>query len=107
MIRICGTEFSGVVTENGGDELTVVISTDHLLEDVLSIMKNVKEVINIARDGTETVYSVSRPLSASLVSNNLYAVKFSTKKTETQILEEKNQELSDAIDDILVMMLEE
>lgn len=107
MLRIKDQEFSGTVGVSGDDELTVVIATSSMFEDVLAMTKDVKEIYATAKDGTETVYNVTRPISASLVSRNVYAIRFSTKKSETQLLEEKNQELSDAIDEILVMMLEE
>lgn len=107
MIRINEKEYSGSVSQNGKEELCVILATSELFRDVAQMITTVKEVTDISNTGIETVYSVSAPISASIVSQNLYALKFSTKPTVTQELEAKNQELSNAIDDILVLILEE
>lgn len=105
MVRIKNVEFSGQVSE-GDDEISVVICSVDQLRDLVGFMTDVKEVVYRRVSGIETVYNVSCPLSASVASKNVYVFRFSTKPTATQQLEAKNQELSDAIDDILVMMLE-
>lgn len=106
MVRIKGKEYSGQVVADANEQITVVIATSDLLKDVAEMITDVTEVSDISSAGIETVHIVTCPISASIVSPNLYALKFSTKPTATQQLEAKNKELSDAIDDILVTMLE-
>ena len=107
MIRIKDYEFSGTATVSGDNELTVVIATSWIIDDILPLTKDLDTIYSTDRNGLETAHTVTRPLSVSMVSRNVYALKFSTKKSDVQILEEKNQELSDAIDELLVLMLEE
>lgn len=105
MLKIKNKDYSGYVTE-GDDEITTIISSVNMLQDIIGDMSDVKEVTVTEKNGLETTYAVTRPISATVVSKNIYAIRFSTKPSATQVLEDKNQELSDAIDDILVMMLE-
>lgn len=106
MIIIKDQQYSGTVSVTGDNELTVVLSTYYQFEDVLAFTKDATEIKEIDFGGREKVYNVTRPISASRVALNTYAIRYSTQKSEVEILEEKNQELSNAIDDILVMMLE-
>lgn len=106
MVNIKGIEYSGQVTE-GDDEISVILCSTDMLSDIVEFMADVKEVTYTPVSGIKKVYPVTCPISASFASKNVYVIRFSTKPTETQRLEAKNQELSDAIDDILVMMLEE
>lgn len=106
MIRLKGKEYSGYIVSDSNEQITVVLSSNELFKDIAEMMIGVTEVTDISSSGIETVHVVTSPISASIVSPNLYAIRFSTKPTVTQQLEAKNQELSDAIDDIIVSMLE-
>lgn len=105
MVKINDIEYSGYVTE-GDNEITVIISTIDTIQDVISKMTSVKEIEEKGMNGIDKTYVVTNPISAAVVSRNVYAIRFSTKPTPTQQLEEKTQEMSDVIDELLVMMLE-
>lgn len=105
MVKMNNIEYSGYVNEDE-DEITVVIATAEFLKDIVDKMTEVKEVIYSEVNSVEKTYVVTNPLSAATVSRNVYAIRFSTKPTPTQLLEAKSQEMSDAIDELLVMVLE-
>lgn len=107
MIQILNKEYSGYVAETPDGTLSVIIHTSDRFDDVVHALLNdeVKEVTDI-NNGVETVYNVTCPVSARVVATWIYNLVYSTKPTYEQQMEAKIQEQSDAIDDLLVMILE-
>lgn len=105
MIRLNNKEYSGYVSKTANDTLSVIVHTVETFHDVVPIMNDVKEVIEI-KNGEETSYAVTSPVSAKIVTENIYLLVFSTKPTYQQQLEAKIMEQSNAIDDLLIAFLE-
>lgn len=119
MIKILDEEYDGYVASNGDDTLNVILHTWKGFEDIVAAMTNVKSIESI-RDGKSTIYNVTAPVSAQIVGLNLYSIVFTTKLAATEALERKVteqatiisqqaetiQELSDAIDTLLIDSLE-
>ena len=107
MIKLKEKEYSGYVVKNENDVLTVVIHTADNFDEIAKYITDVTSVTWSKSEQDETVYNITVPLSAKRVSQNVYALDFSTKPTETQQMEATLQAHSDAIDEMLVMLLEE
>lgn len=107
MVIINEKRYSGTVMPSGEEKITVVIGTTDFYQDVVAAMSDVTEITEVGDNGRTKTYRVTAPLSASIVSQNVYSLVFSTKQTNIRALEEKAQELSDVIDALIVMLLEE
>lgn len=119
MIKILDKEYDGYLAENADETLTIVIHTWEGFDDVVAAMTDVKSIENI-KDGKSTVYNVTAPVSARVVGLNLYSIVFTTKLAPSEALERKVaeqdeiiatqantiQELSDAIDQLMIDSLE-
>lgn len=97
MIEINGRQFSGTVLKNDESELIVSIIATDTVQDMCLAMTNVKTVIETTVDGTNSIaVNMATHINASV--NGIYTVTFSKRLT---IIEE----MSKAIDDLLVMVL--
>lgn len=119
MIRISDKEYDGYIAENQDDSLTVILHTWEGFDDVCTAMTDVKSIESVT-DGKSTVYNVTAPVSARVVGLNLYSIVFTTKLAPAEALERKVaeqdeiiatqantiQELSDAIDQLMIDSLE-
>lgn len=105
-VKIGDIEYSGYIVKNEEEVLTVVIHTIDDFDTVAQNAANVKQVEEIDSDENKTAYAVTAPLSAKVVSNYVYSIDFSTKLTVQQETDEKIQAQSDAIDELLIMVLE-
>lgn len=106
MIIINGKEYGGYVAKIEDETITVILNTDDVPKDVVPKMKDVKKIIEV-HDGEETVYNVTAPVSCKFLGQGIYMLVWSTKPSYKQELEALIKRQSDAIDDILVMLLEE
>ena len=105
-IKFKDKEYNGYVADNGNDILIVVIHTTESLNEIVSGLSDVTSVSTTSQDGTESVYAVTAALAAKQISLNVYSIEFSTKLTVEQEFEASLQSQSDAIDELLVMLLE-
>lgn len=105
-IKLKDKEYSGYIAANGGDTLTVILHTTDDFGDVANYMIDVTKVISVEQNGCENVFTVTAPLAAKQISLNVYSIEFSTKLTVEQEFEASLQSQSDAIDELLVMLLE-
>lgn len=98
MIEFNGKQYSGAVVREDDTELIVTISTADELQDVCLALNDVKAVTETNSGGT-FVYNVTTATNIGVAMTGVYTIKFSKKLT---IIEE----MSKAIDDLLVMVLE-
>ena len=105
-IKFKDKEYNGYVADNGNDILIAVIHTTESLNEIVSGLSDVTSVSTTSQDGTESVYAVTAALAAKQISLNVYSIEFSTKLTVEQEFEASLQSQSDAIDELLVMLLE-
>ena len=106
MVSWNNNTFNGQVMSHDENVLTACIYTLMTFSELIPTMNGVKEVVEFTNEEDRTVYSVSGPKSAKIVSANTYYVEFSTKLPLVKQLENAIQVQSDAIDDLLVMVLE-
>ena len=106
MIRIKNREYSGQVISTLDDMLVVTVHTADDFNEVAQSIVNVTEIIETDAEGNSTVYNVTAPISAGIVSQYVYMLKFSTKPTPAKIMQDKIQEQSEMIDALLVALLE-
>ena len=106
-IKLKDKEYRGYVATSGDDTLTIILHTTDDFNEVANYMTDVAQVVSVEQDGTESAYIVTAPLAAKQVSQNIYSIEFSTKPTPFQEFETSLQSQSDAIDELLVMLLEE
>lgn len=104
MVRWNDKTYSGNVVTERNDELTVVIYTVESLQDICLTLNDVTEVTEITE--TERTIRVTTAICVRRIEPNTYHVKFSTKPTYRQEVLDLIQEQSDAIDALLVMLLE-
>lgn len=105
-IKLKDKEYNGYIAASGNDILTIILHTTDDFGEVANYMADIAEITSVEQDGTESVYIVTAPLSAKQVSQNVYSIEFSTKPTPFQEYEASLQSQSDAIDELLVMLLE-
>lgn len=113
MIRLLNKEYDGYIADNGDETITVVLHTWEGFDDIAEAMVKVTTIENVAPDGTSTVYTITTPVSAKVVGQNLYSIVFSMKPTPTMEMQQKLaaheetiQDMSDLIDDLLIDSLE-
>lgn len=113
MIKLNDKEYSGSILLNTDERLVVSICTVERFEDVAQFICNVTSVTETLPDGSENTYLVTAPVSAKVVTKNVYSLEFSTKPTKTQELENKIAEqsvvidnMSSDLDSMLIAMLE-
>ena len=106
MIQWKDKVFSGQILRDDDEVLTAVVYTVESFQDVSTSMTGVTEIYEFTSESDRAEHKVTGPRSAKIVAANTYFVEFSTKQPLTKQLENKIQEQSDAIDDLLVMMLE-
>lgn len=106
MVKWNNKEYSGNIITNKDDVLTVVIYTVESLQDICLSLEGVTEITEIRDKETENTFKVSTAISVKMVEAHTYHVAFSTKPTYQQEIQAKIQEQSDAIDALLVMLLE-
>lgn len=99
MIIINNRSYSGSVVSQDDRELKVLINAVDSIDDICLALNGVKTVIDRQQNDQETVYTVNTALTVSTVAPNTYIITFLTKPTAMQ-------EMSNAIDALLVMMLE-
>ena len=98
MIEFNGKQYSGSVVREDDTELIITISTQDSLQDVCLALNNVREVIEVNSDVT-SVHNVNNATNVGVAMPGVYAIKFSQRLS---IIEEMNE----AINDLLVMVLE-
>ena len=103
MVTINNKTYSGNVVASNNETLTVMVFTSDSFQDVLANTLNVNQVID---SETNTAFNVTEALRATVVDNGVYYIVFSRKPTVMQQLEQRIQQQDNAIDDILVMLLE-
>lgn len=106
MVEFLNRTYSGKVIRNDNDRLVLILNTADSIEDLAPLMPGITQINEIIEGGYETVYTVTAPISFRVVSNNVYSFEFSTKPTLQQETEARMQSLSDAVDDLLIMVLE-
>lgn len=99
MIIINNRSYSGSVVSQDDRELKVLINAVDSIDDICLALNGVKTVTDRQQNDQETVYTVNTALTVSTVAPNTYIITFLTKPTAMQ-------EMSNAIDALLVMMLE-
>lgn len=106
MIKIKDKEYSGNVFNADDDILTVVVYSDYSVIDLANITAEAKEIIEIGSDGTEVIYKVNHPVSASEISHHVFTLKYSTKQTNEEKITEQLEEQNEMIDTLLALILE-
>jgi len=99
MIEINNERFSGSIIRDDDTEVIVSINTISTLQDLCLILNDVKAFTETLIDGTQNVYNVNNAVSVTATGKNCYTVTFSKRMS---VLEEMSQ----AIDNLLVMVLE-
>lgn len=105
-LKLKDKEYNGYVAQNENDVLTIILHTTDNFDDVADSMTSVTSITTMSESGNEAVIRVTEPLLAKRVSQNVYALEFSTRLTIEQELEAALQTQSDAIDELLVMLVE-
>lgn len=98
MIEVNGKQYSGAVLKNDDSELVISIYSSDSLQDMCIAFDNVKEVTEIS-NGVSNVIHVNTAVQISSGIKDVYAITFSKKQTIIQ-------EMSEAIDKLLLMVLE-
>lgn len=99
MIIFGNKEYSGSIASVTDDRIVAVINTVDSLQDVCSTLDGVKEVTEVLQDGTRKTYAVTTAVSVYANTKTVYTIELLTKPTYLQ-------ELSNAVDALLVMALE-
>lgn len=98
MIQFNNKSYSGAVVKNDDSELIVTINTVDTLQDLCLALNGVKNVTETIGEAS-TVYNVNTATQIGSPMKDVYTINFSKKLTVMQ-------EMSQAIDDLLVMVLE-
>lgn len=98
MIEVNGKQYSGAVIKNDESELVVSVCSNDSLQDMCLAFNDVKDVAEII-DGSSNVYHVNTAIQISSGIKGIYTITFSKKLTIIQ-------EMSEAIDKLLLMVLE-
>ena len=99
MIIFGNKEYSGSIASVTDDRIVAVINTVDSLQDVCSTLDGVKEITEVLQDGTRKTYAVTTAVSVYANTKTVYTIELLTKPTYLQ-------ELSNAVDALLVMALE-
>ena len=98
MIEINGRQFSGAVIKDDDSELIVSIVASDTIPDLCLAMDGAKSVTETTTGGSNVI-SVNTATHINQSGNGIYIVTFSKRLTVIE-------EMSKAIDDLLVMVLE-
>lgn len=107
MVKIKNQEYSGQVISTLDDVLIVTVHTADDFNEVAQSIANVTEITETDAEGNVRVYNVTAPISAGIISPCVYSLKFSTKPTPMKVMQDKLSEQSEAIDALLIALLEE
>lgn len=99
MIIIGNKEYSGSIASVKDDRIVAVINTVDSLQDVCTTLDGAKEVTEVLQDGTRKTYAITTAVSVYANTKTVYTIELLTKPTYLQ-------ELSNAVDALLVMALE-
>ena len=99
MIEFNGYKYSGSVNRSDDAELVVSINTVDTLQDICIALNDVKSVKETLMDGTVNTYTVNNAVQVTATARNCYTILFSKKLSVIE-------EMSNAIDALLVMALE-
>lgn len=100
MIKINDVTYSGsIVPSHDDNKINVMLNTVSTIQDLSIALDNADKIIEIDFSGAETEYTVNNIMSISRVADNVFLATYSTKMTVIQ-------EMSNAIDSLLVMVLE-
>ncbi len=99
MIIFGNKEYSGSIASVTDDRIIAVINTVDSLQDVCTTLDGAKEVTEVLQDGTRKTYAVTTAVSVYANTKTVYTIELLTKPTYFQ-------ELSNAVDALLVMALE-
>ena len=106
MLRINGTLYDGNVVDHNEDRIIIVVHYPGSFTEFADAIIDTKQIVDVDAVGGEKTYVVSSPLQATNVSKNVYSAEFNCKPTINDELANRIQEQSDAIDALLVMLLE-
>lgn len=98
MIEINGKQYSGAILKNDDTELIISVYSNDSLQDMCIAFDNVKEVTEITT-GNSNVIHVNAAIQIGSGIKGVYTITFSKKPTIIQ-------EMSEAIDKLLLMALE-
>lgn len=98
MIEINGRSFSGSVVKNDESELIVSIIATDTMPDLCIAMKSVK-VVTETNSGGSNAIAVNMATHINSAGNGIYTITFTKRQTFIE-------EMSNAIDELLVMVLE-
>lgn len=98
MIEFNGKQYSGAVVREDDIELIVSVSTSDTLQDLCLALNDVKTVSEINSSGT-FLHNVTMATNVGVAMQGVYTIKFSKKQTVIE-------EMSEAIDKLLLMVLE-
>ena len=99
MIIFGNKEYSGSIASVKDDRIVAVINTVDSLQDVCTTLDGAKEVTEVLQDGTRKTYAITTAVSVYANTKTVYTIELLTKPTYLQ-------ELSNAVDALLVMALE-
>lgn len=99
MIIIGNKEYSGSIASVTDDRIVAVINTVDSLQDVCTTLDGAKEITEVLQDGTRKTYAITTAVSVYANTKTVYTIELLTKPTYLQ-------ELSNAVDALLVMALE-
>ena len=106
MLKINGSLYKGNIMEQDNEKLIAVVQSNDTFIEFMDAMVGVKQVLEVFDDGREVSYTVSFPVRAQTVYPNVYSIEFSRKPSVTDELTRKIEEQNEAIDALLIMMLE-
>lgn len=106
MVRIKGKDFSGNVFDQEENILTVVVYSDYSVRDIANFMLDATEVVCYTDDGNEIIYPVNHSVSCTQITNNVYSLKYSTKPTVEEELQNQIDAQSRTIDALMALVLE-
>ena len=98
MIEINGRSFSGSVVKNDESELIVSVITTDTMPDLCLSLNGVKTITETTAGGSNAI-AVNTATHVNAAGNGIYTITFSKRLS---IIEE----MSNAIDELLVMLLE-
>ena len=99
MITFGKKEYSGSIVSVTEDKIVAVINTVDTLQDVCAALDGITEITETVQDGTQKTYAITSANAVFANTRTVYTIELLTKPTYLQ-------ELSKAVDALLVMVLE-
>lgn len=99
MITFGKKEYSGQIASVSDNKIVAVINTVDTLQDVCAALDGIKEITETTQDGTKKTYAITSANAVFANTRTIYTIELLTKPTYLQ-------ELSNAVDALLVMVLE-